>query len=159
DDSLNSAWFNAPLTKLESIISDSTQRAALLRLFDALFPPATLPGLPDDEKWHPLLGNQPRGNLYFTVKEKGGGSRLGMGGDFGSAGGAELGANIRAGLPLINADAGVQAIAGSATGPFEIDITIHLGWTRPAKPIALEAIVATASLAPPNASLVITLKG
>src|SRR6185295_9534840 len=77
DGNLNSDWFTAPLDRLEAIISNPVQRAALLRLLDALLPPAALPGLPADEKWHPLLGERPNGNLYLTVKETAGGVQIG----------------------------------------------------------------------------------
>lgn len=160
---LNSAWFESPLTRLESIVSDATQRAALLRLLDALLPPASLPGVPDDEKWHPLLGDRPGGNLYLTVKSAGGRVLLGVGGDFGHAGGPGLGANLRAQLPLVSAASHIQAVAGTSAGPFKVELTIHLGWVRNSvptstQPIGLEAIVLSASITPPSASLVITLK-
>src|SRR5271169_6822814 len=36
---LNTHWFENPLTELESVFSDPTQRAGLLNFLDALLPP------------------------------------------------------------------------------------------------------------------------
>ena len=60
--SIDSGWFEDPQKKLSTILSDPQQRQALMKLVNALLPPATLPGIPENETWHPLLGNQPRGH-------------------------------------------------------------------------------------------------
>ena len=72
---LDNGWFDTPLDKLRTILSDGGQRDALLRLLDTLLPPTALSGLPANEKWHPLLGPQPRGNDFFTVHEESAGRR------------------------------------------------------------------------------------
>jgi hypothetical protein len=64
-------WLNDPLSELESILSNADQREAFLRFLDVVVPPAAISGLPAGEKWHPLLGNQPNGNLYLTVQARG----------------------------------------------------------------------------------------
>src|SRR5215831_21207765 len=117
DGSIDGGWFSDPLGKAGSILA-SPQRDALFRLLDVLLPPATIDGIPSDEKWHPVLGDQPLGNLYLTVKNNGH-AVLGMAGDIGSAtGSAGITARLRAQIPLVSANSTVQAIAGTADGPF-----------------------------------------
>jgi hypothetical protein len=159
-------WFKDPIGELESIFSDHDQRDGLMRFFDALLPPTTLTGLPQGEKWHPLLGNDPslRGNLYLTVQDNGAHVLFGLAGDFSTAAGTTPSASLRARLPLISANSGVHAIAGTADGPLSVELHLDLGWTRPAKPIALSSVIVAASLAPlasggPTESLVVTLAG
>src|SRR5262245_8902569 len=79
----DASWLSNPLPHLETILSDAEQRTALLRLVDTLFPPAAIAGLAPGEKWHPLLGAQPRGNVYLTVREDGDGVVVGAAADLG----------------------------------------------------------------------------
>src|SRR5215831_17949080 len=58
-------WFSAPDSKLSTILSDASQRAAFLDLLDQLAPPAQIAGLPTGEKWHPLLAPSPRATFIF----------------------------------------------------------------------------------------------
>jgi hypothetical protein len=70
DGSVDTSWFQDPLSRLESILTNSpnhSQRDALLDTLDALLPPEQLDGLAATEKWHPLLGQQTLGNVYLTV--------------------------------------------------------------------------------------------
>ena len=155
---LNAAWFSSPNGPLDHLASmlQSPQREALLRLFSALLPPVSLGGLPDNESWHPLLGDQPRGNVYITVKDTGGAAVLGVAGDVGSsAGAAGITAQLRAQLPLVSANTGVHAIAGTASGPLKLQLRVAL------PPLAnpLKGIVVEASIAPPNESVTVMLQG
>ena len=67
---LDPNWFNDPLTRLESILSNPPQRDGLTQMLDALLPPDSASGLPAGDKWHPLLGAQPNGNLYLTAHDR-----------------------------------------------------------------------------------------
>lgn len=96
---LNAAWFQHPDQKLSTILSNPEQRAAFLDLLDAVAPHANIPGLPAGEKWHPLLGNQPRGNLYLSVNSAGP-VVFGLAGEL--KGGASPAASLRAHLPFVN---------------------------------------------------------
>jgi hypothetical protein len=163
---LNTHWFENPLTELESVFSDPTQRAGLLNFLDALLPPAALDGLPQGEKWHPLLGSDSslRGNVYLTVKDGGTNVLFGVAGDFSTSSGTTPAASLRARLPLFRANSGVHGIAGTSDGPLSVELRLTLNWTRPAQPIALAAVVMSATLAPlasggPQESLVVTLAG
>jgi large repetitive protein len=163
---LNIHWFEDPLGELGSVFRDSTQRAGLMAFLDALLPPASLAELPPGEKWHPLLGSDGslRGNLYLTVQDDGAHVRFGLAGDFSTLPATNPVASLRAKLPLISANSGVQEIAGSLDGPLSIELRLTLNWTRPAEPIALTEIVLEASLAPlasegPQESLVVTMIG
>ncbi|HKD78093.1 MAG TPA: DUF6603 domain-containing protein [Candidatus Angelobacter sp.] len=163
---LNIHWFEHPLHELESVFSDSTQRAGLMKFLDALLPPASVAGLPQGEKWHPLLGSDPslRGNLYLTVKDNGSNVVFGVAGDYSTSSGTTPAATFRARLPLFSANSGVHVVAGTSDGPLSVELRLTLGWVRPAKPISLNSIVISASLAPlasggPQENLVVTLTG
>jgi large repetitive protein len=146
---LNSSWFNTPADSLGTILSNASQRAALLRMLDVILPPSTASDIPASEKWYPLLGDKPLGNFYLTANDNGSSVVFGAAGDFGTDN-----ARLRVQLPLINANTGVHAQAG----PLRIQLRLHLGFTRPAQPIALEAISVVATIAPPDISAVITLE-
>ncbi len=64
---LDPHWFENPLKNIESIFTSDSQRAAFLRVLDALLAPIQSPDIPANETWHPLLGEQTRGNAYLTV--------------------------------------------------------------------------------------------
>ena len=108
DGNLNPNWFGKPLSEIASIFSDPTQRAGLMNFLDALLPPAALDGLPQGEKWHPLLGSDAslRGNLYLTVKDNGASVVFGLAGNFSTVEGTAPSASLRARLPLISANWG-----------------------------------------------------
>lgn len=86
DGGFNAAWFNNPLTSLETVLSNEPQRRALLRLLDALLPPLRSSRVPTGEKWHPLLAAGQPGNLYLTVRDTGGGVLVGLSADYGTDG-------------------------------------------------------------------------
>ncbi len=162
----NTHWFEDPLTSLKGILKNQPQRQGLMNFLDALLPPAQLTGLPAGEKWHPLLGSDPslRGNLYLTVEDTGSAVLFGIAGDFSTSAGTAPSATLRARLPLIQADSGISAIAGTAAGPLTAELRLQLGWARPAQAIGLDSIVLSATLAPlaaggPTESLIATLNG
>jgi hypothetical protein len=153
---LNGDWFGAPQKSLETILSDAGQRQALMDLVNALLPPATVPGIPDKETWHPLLGDQPRGNVYFTINTGGPAVVFGIAADFGNPGSSGITADVQVSLPLVTANGGVQAVAGTAAGPLRVALQAQLGLKKP--PIQLDAISIVASIAPPSVSLTVTLQ-
>ncbi len=156
DGGLNGDWFGDPQGSLRTILSNADQRQALMNLVNALLPPATVPGIPDNETWHPLLGDQPRGNVYFTINTSGPGVVFGVAADFGNPGSAGITADVQVSLPLVSADGGVQAVAGTAAGPLRVAVQVQLGLKKP--PIQLDGISIVASIAPPSGSLTVTLE-
>jgi hypothetical protein len=159
---LQPKWFENPLSHVESIFTDDTQRAAFLRVLDALLAPQQLPDLPANETWHPLLGDQSRGNAYLTVNTSNG-VTFGFAGEFHSSDGPPPLASLKAHLPLVSFSGGnVTAVAGTANGPLDVSLRLHLGFTFPADPIGLDSVVVTASLtplAPTPATFTIDLEG
>jgi len=154
DGNIDGGWFSDPLGKAASILA-SPQRDALLRMLDALLPPVAVEGIPGDEQWHPVLGDQPRGNVYLTVK-KNGNVVLGMAGDIGSAvGSSGITARLRAQLPLASANSSVHAVAGTADGPLKIQLSVQL----PPMAVPLQGILLEASIAPPDVTFKVTLEG
>lgn len=155
---LQSHWFENPLGTIESIFTADSQRAAFLRLLDALLAPVKSADIPANETWHPLLGDQPRGNAYLTVNTATG-VALGFAGDFHSTDGPPPLATLRAHLPLVRFSGGsVTAVAGTADGPLDVSLRVHLGFKFPADPIGLDAVVVTTSLAPLGGGAPATLK-
>jgi large repetitive protein len=156
-------WFENPLHNIESIFTADTQRAAFLRVLDALLDPVQLPDLPANETWHPILGNQARGNAYLTVNTTNG-VTFGFAGEFHSSDGPPPLASLKAHLPLVSFSGGnVTAVAGTPNGPLDVSLRIHLGFTFPADPIGLDSVVVTASLTPLGgatpATLTVELEG
>ncbi|HZZ37514.1 MAG TPA: DUF6603 domain-containing protein [Acidobacteriaceae bacterium] len=141
-------WFENPLHEIESILTDDSQRAAFLRVLDALLPPVQLPDLPANETWHPVLGDQARGNAYLTVNTSNG-VTIGFAGEFHSTDGPPPLASLKAHLPLVSFSGGnVTAVAGTPNGPLDVSLRLHLGLVYPADPIGLDSVVVTASLMP-----------
>ena len=68
DGSLNPGWFADPLSGLQGMLTNATQRSALLDLLDGVASAEPVTGAPQGEQWHPLLGPQQAGNVYLTVK-------------------------------------------------------------------------------------------
>ena len=157
------SWFDNPLHHIESIFTNDPQRTAFLRLLDGLLPPVQLADIPAHETWHPLLGNQTRGNAYLTVNTSSG-VTFGFAGDFHSTESPTPLASLRAHLPLVNISGTVNAVAGTAPDPLEVSLRIHLGMAYPGDTIGLDAVVITASLAPfptssPTATMTVNLEG
>ena len=155
---INDSWFNNPLDNLRSVLTNSTQRAALLDLLDIVLPPQAVAGVPSGEKWHPLLGTQPAGNLYLTLSLADP-LIMGLAGAYTTS--PTVSALCRMPMASLSGTA-FTPIAGTATGPLELDLAVMLNWTRPVNPITLAGITVSLSLAPlasPPASIEITLQG
>ncbi len=150
---LSPEWFDKPLAGLESLLTSAAQRKALLDLLDQLFTPEKPLGVPSNEKWHPLLGSQPRGNLYLTVANGASPLRLGIGGEIHSTI-APLPTSLRCHLPIVSVDSNsVTAIAGTEDGPFQLDLRSELNWSRATgQSIELRALRASARLTPLTSS-------
>ena len=139
----DSAWFEHAFDRAQTILSNPQQRAALLSMFDRLAPPRNPPGTPANEKWHPLLGEQPRGNAYITVRNSGGTAVLGVAGEVhGAAAGGVPEAALRVHVPLLSFGAGSpQLAAGAAGSPFALDLRVRLDLDRAdGEPLTLEAV-------------------
>src|SRR5688572_18663246 len=87
----DASWFEHVFERATSVLSNPAQRRALFSMLDRLAPPRNPPGTPAGEKWHPLLGEQPQGNAYFTVKTVGNDAIVGLAGEVhgGPSGGPE----------------------------------------------------------------------
>jgi hypothetical protein len=153
---IDDSWFADPQGKLSTILSNAQQRQALINLINALLPPVTLPGTPAGETWHPLLGTQPRGNVYLTINSSGPAVIFGIAADFGNPGSSGVTADVQVSVPLVSADGGVQAIAGTTAGPLRVALQAQLGLKKP--PIQLDGISIVATIAPPSVSLTVTLQ-
>ena len=155
-------WFENPLTSIEAIFTTDSQRAAFLRVLDALLPPIQSPDIPANETWHPLLGDQTQGNAYITVNTANG-VTMGFAGDFHSTDGPPPLASLQAHLPLVSFSGGnVTAVAGTAQGPLDVNLRIHLGFHYGTEPIGLDSVIVKASLAPLGgtpAALTVSLEG
>ena len=160
---LQTSWFDNPLSSIRSILSDSGQRAAFLDLLDAFLPAAQVQDVPAGESWHPLMGDQPRGNAYLTVQSNGA-VTFGFAGLFQSDDSATPVASLRAHLPVVSFNGNtVTAVAGTSNGPLEFSLRLHLGWTFGTDPLGLDSVVVDAILAPlppgsASANLQITLE-
>ena len=154
--SIDSGWFEDPQKRLSTILSDPQQRQALMNLVNALLPPATLPGIPENETWHPLLGNQPRGNVYLTLNTSEPAVVFGVAADFGNLGSTGITADVQVSLPLVSADGAVQGVAGTPARPLRVAVQAQLGLKKP--PIQLDGISIVASIAPPSVALTVTLQ-
>ena len=148
----DAGWLDDPLGSIEGVLSQPDQREAFLRFLDAIVPPASISGLPAGEKWHPLLGSQPNGNLYLTVNDVSDGVILGMAGDFGSDAAPSIQASLRAHMPLIKAGAALSLANGGSAGPLIFSLRLDLKWQRGSgpgqHPIGLGAIVAGVTIVP-----------
>ena len=127
----SAAWFEQPLDALKSIFTSPAQKAALLNLLDQLFPPQPSgPTTPANETWHPLLGNQPAGNVYLTVANGAAPLTLGVAGDLHSST-SPIPAALRCHLPVVKIDGDtVTAVAGTADGPLQLELRVELDWSR-----------------------------
>ena len=148
---LDATWFSQPLTRLEGVVRTQTQRQALLDFLDLALPPQPEPGRPANEKWHPLLGAQPNGNLYLTVRDTGSGVTIGIGGDFHSGAGAAVQGRLRVQGDVISAGASLDLVIGTPNNPIVVEARVETAWQYdPAhgRPVGLQAIVGTFEIVP-----------
>jgi len=133
---LVASWFDDPLTAIRRILSNPTQRAALLRLLDELLPPH-----PDLPAWYPLLDTD-AGNLYLTVEDDIIGIAAALhSGVLGSGVGSVQG-SVR--LPLVSVAGDLEAIAGTAEGPLQVGVDV--GFTDPVIPLTRVGAAVTVHL-------------
>src|SRR5262249_49034475 len=158
---LDVSWFGEPLKRLESMLSSPDQRAALLDLLNGFFPPATnIPDLAAGEKWHPLLGDQPLGNLYFTEIPGEGGTVFGMAGEIHGSG-ATPRASLRVSMPIFEAASAISVEFGSQKFPLSATLTVQLKDLLSSTQLTLDAVrvAAVVSTSPASESVKITLEG
>jgi hypothetical protein len=121
---LSASWFENPLDGVASLLSSADQRAAVLTLLDQFFPPVTPLGMPANQKWHPLVANQPNGNLYLTTANGAGPLHLGIAGEIHSTT-SLLPASLRCQLPIVAANgAAVTPIAGTGDRTAQMGIPL-----------------------------------
>lgn len=159
DGGFNAAWFNNPLTSLETVLSNEPQRRALLRLLDALLPPLRSSRVPTGEKWHPLLAAGQPGNLYLTVRDTGGGVLVGLSADYGTDG-PPVAASIGASVALVRAGSSVAVIAGSDDGPLTAQLRVTVNIVPAAGGgITLRAVAVKATVSDSGVALHVVLEG
>ncbi|MDK1361917.1 hypothetical protein QNO00_16825 [Arthrobacter sp. zg-Y1219] len=126
DGQLVGAWFDNPLIAVRQVLSNPTQRAALLRLLDDLLTPdPSLPG------WYPLLDTEV-GNLYLTVENDVVGVAAALHSGVLGSGVGQVQGTVR--VPLISVAGDFEAIAGTAEGPLLIGVDV--GFTDVAIPMS-----------------------
>lgn len=163
---LDTSWFGDPFGRLQTVLSNAEQRAALLRLLDSALPPRTGPDIPPGEKWHPLLTANEFGNVYVTVRNDASAAVIGLAGDFGRdpivpPPTRPLSASISVSMPIVRAGSTVTPLPGSDDGPLVIRLRVGVNLQRaPGAPgIALSAVVVEARVRPTGFALFITLEG
>lgn len=136
----DASWFEHVFERATSLLSNPAQRRALLSMLDRLAPLRNPPGTPAGEKWHPLLGEQPQGNAYITVKSVGNDAIIGLAGEVhGGPSGGPDGA-LRVHVPLLRFGSGApQLVAGQTQAPFALDLRVQLDLNRPGEAITLAA--------------------
>ncbi|HYK35314.1 DUF6603 domain-containing protein [Alloacidobacterium sp.] len=150
-------WFADPLSNIEKIFSNQGQRDAFNDLLNALIAPVPVPGVPTDESWHPLLADQPRGNVYLTVREDGANVTFGVAGEFHSATSPD--ASLRAQLPLfISNGTSVNAVAGTANGPLTVGLRVDVELNGTVKLNAIDVDVDLVLLPTPAPKITVTLE-
>jgi hypothetical protein len=165
DGGLDPHWFEHPLSALAAVLTNADQRAAVLRLLDAVAPAAQVPGVPAGEVWHPLLRSASVGNGYLTVNHDDAGRlTLGLAGRLAPGGAPPTGA-LEIHLPVVRGTAtGLDAIAGTSDGPLVVAARLELGWHAPADDFTLAAVRARLEVVPfatggPTAQFAVTLEG
>jgi hypothetical protein len=121
DGSLDASWFGDPLARVETIVTNAPQRAALERLLSAVLPPETQPS---GERWHPVLSGA-GGGFFLTVNDSNEASTWGAAARLqgSTASLPEIDLRIRA--PLIALDpGGVRSVVASAGTPLTAEIRI-----------------------------------
>jgi hypothetical protein len=129
DGHVDAAWFDAPLERLSTVLSNPNQRAALLELVEELLPSTPPGGANGSVRWHPLLDPAWRGNVYLTVD----GDVIGVAAGIETPSDISPGARASIRLPLIDLSSGTpEVIAGTAKGPLEV--TVRAAWDPAAHP-------------------------
>ncbi|NTW41560.1 MAG: hypothetical protein HGA44_17050, partial [Cellulomonadaceae bacterium] len=162
---LDLGWFQEPLVKLQGTVRTPSQRAALMRFCALVLPPEPQGGRPSTEKWHPLLGDLERGNLYLTLNDTGSGMLLGIAGDFHTTDTASVPATLRLQADVLSAGASLDLVIGTAAHPIAVEARVQTGWTYDppgGRPVGLQAITGRFTIVPdpddPSVSLVLVLE-
>ncbi len=165
DGNVDTNWFSDPLSNITTVLSDPGQRQAFQQLLTDIFPPdTTIPDLANGEKWHPMLGKQPLGNLYLTeMPAPNGGAIFGVAGQI-HASDSPPRASLTLSLPIFEAQNDTAPIIqfGQAASPLKLSATVRLNDLIDTPEIALDAvrIAAIVSLEPSVAEAVtVTLEG
>src|SRR5215207_1555589 len=133
DGNVDAGWLEHPLAGIRGVLANETQRAALLALLESLLPSED-GAAPAGARWHPLLDEGGRGNVYVTVQ----GDVLGVAARLGTPAGQNPSGHGVVSLPLVGAASGtVRAIAGTPQGPLELGLDV--GWDGDAEPAGLSA--------------------
>ena len=163
---LDTSWFCDPFGRLQTVLSNAEQRAALFRLLDSALPPRTGAAIPAGERWHPLLAANEYGNVYVTVRNGPDAAVVGLAGDFGSdrilpEPARQLSARISVSMPIIRTGSVVTPLPGSDDGPLVIRLRVGVNLQRAAGAggIALAAVVIEARARPSGLTLFVTLEG
>ncbi|MGH9114757.1 MAG: hypothetical protein ACRDWW_02910, partial [Acidimicrobiales bacterium] len=144
---LNPDWFDSPFGHLESILTDDTQRAALLKALEGILPSDSGAPATSSEHWHPLLGTGRSANVYLVVTEDGTGPVTLSAAVAASGPEANLddptkpSARLAVRVPLITAGAsGLSVVAATPSGPVDVELRVVIGLTRSGgSPIGLAA--------------------
>lgn len=150
-------WFADPLSNIKKIFSQPSQRDAFNDLLNALLAPAPIPGIPADENWHPLLADQPRGNVYLTIKEDGTNVTFGIAGEFHSATSPD--ASLRVHQPLFVSDGtSVNVVAGMTNGPLTAGLRVDVELNSTIKLQAIDVELELVLLPTPSPKITVTLE-
>ena len=116
-------WFADPLLHLRQILTDATQRAALLDAIDGVLPPASGPSPAPGETWHPLIGGGGPAEIYLTlVRTPAGDAQLGLAASVrAQTGGVTGDIAFQAGLIHAGAD-GLTSVVGTADAPLRLTL-------------------------------------
>lgn len=144
---LDPDWFDSPVGHLESILTNDTQRAALVKALEGLLPSDTGAPATSSEHWHPLLGAGRPANVYLVVTEDGTGpvtlsaAVAASGPEANLSDPTQVSARLAVRVPLITAGpSGLTVVAATPTGPADVELRVVIGLTRSSgSPIGLAA--------------------
>ncbi|MDC3960917.1 alpha/beta fold hydrolase [Polyangium jinanense] len=135
DGYVDAGWFDNPLDRLRTIVSNAHQRAAFLGLLEEILPSMPVSGFDGDARWYPLLSPTGRGNVYLTIQ----GELIGVAASLETPAAMTPGARASLRLPLVDVSNGtVVAVAGSAEAPFEL--VLEAQWAPGSHPSSIAAV-------------------
>lgn len=142
DGAIDADWFRDPLSRIRSVLRDPSQREAVLRSLEALAPARAVV---DDCAWHPLGGP-----FALTVARGDDSVTLGLG--------VEVGGDVRfrAHLRVADVDGGEVSLPPA---PVSLDLRVPLDWSRPARPLTLSAVRASARFGATGEDVTLVLEG
>lgn len=140
-------FFSAPAEHVARVLSDPTQRDALLQAVDGLLPPGTPVSLNGTgRRYHPILRSSSIGELYLTVLRSGDPAApttdVGLAGEVNVPGG---GPTLTVDVPVVSATGpDVTPVAASPEAPVKVDLRVPFGPAGGALTASLRLV------APPN---------